>query len=210
MSSRLQLAIDKQVEDQIHRNRNGWKSHCAGGANRGHKEFVLALAAIFLRDAATKELTAEAGKTVFVDFTADWCQTCKTKLNGVAINTRAVSELVHDFGIVPLKADWTEESDEIKDMLNLLGRNSIPVYAVFPAERPNEPIVFSDLVTKGQVLDKLRRGRTVEECPREERVAATALGLQGDVPKVPGRMLTPALKYSASLARCSSGHGWEV
>jgi suppressor for copper-sensitivity B len=118
--------------------------------------------------ASLAKLTAE-GKTVFVDFTADWCLTCKTN-ERVAINTRAVSELVHDFGIVPLKADWTEESDEIKDMLNLLGRNSIPVYAVFPAGRPNEPIVFSDLVTKGQVLSKLR-----EAGPSKDASARTAL-----------------------------------
>ena len=114
------------------------------------------------------QLTTE-GKTVFVDFTADWCLTCKTN-ERVAINTRAVRELVEEYGIVPLKADWTEESAEIKDMLNLLGRNSIPVYAIFPAGQPNKPIVFSDLVTQGQVLEKLR-----EAGPSHEGADRTAL-----------------------------------
>ena len=106
--------------------------------------------------AALARLTAE-GKTVFIDFTADWCPTCKTN-ERVAINTAAVRDVIDELGIVPLKADWTEESDEIKSMLQLLGFNSIPVYAVFPAERPNQPIIFSDFVTKKQVLEKLREG----------------------------------------------------
>jgi thiol:disulfide interchange protein len=118
--------------------------------------------------ASLVQLTTE-GKTVFVDFTADWCLTCKTN-ERIAINTRAVRELVEEYGIVPLKADWTEESAEIKDMLNLLGRNSIPVYAVFPAGQPNNPIVFSDLVSQGQVLEKLR-----EAGPSREGANRTAL-----------------------------------
>ncbi|HEY4310683.1 MAG TPA: thioredoxin family protein [Pirellulales bacterium] len=103
---------------------------------------------------ALVQLSTE-GKTVFVDFTAEWCLTCKTN-ERVAINTRAVRELVEEYQIVPLKADWTDGSAEIKEMLHLLGRNSIPVYAIFPASQPNKPIVFSDLVTQGEVLEKLR------------------------------------------------------
>ncbi len=118
--------------------------------------------------ASLVQLTSE-GKTVFVDFTADWCLTCKTN-ERVAINTRAVRELVEEYHIVPLRADWTEESPEIKDMLNLLGRNSIPVYAIFPASEPNKPIVFSDLVSQGQVLEKLR-----EAGPSRETADRTAL-----------------------------------
>jgi len=117
------------------------------------------------------QLTSQ-GKTVFVDFTADWCLTCKTN-ERVAINTRAVRELVDQYQIVPLKADWTEESAEIKEMLNLLGRNSIPVYAIFPAGRPNKPIVFSDLVSQSQVLEKLR-----EAGPSQDAAGRTALNIR--------------------------------
>lgn len=100
------------------------------------------------------QLTAE-GRTVLVDFTADWCLTCKTN-EAVALNTAEVHGLVESNGVVPLKADWTEPNDEIKGMLELLGSNSIPVYAVFPADRPKEPLVLRDLVSKWQIVSALR------------------------------------------------------
>jgi thiol:disulfide interchange protein len=121
----------------------------------------------FSREALV-QLSTE-GKTVFVDFTAEWCLTCKSN-ERVAINTRAVRELVEEYRIVPLKADWTDGSAEIKEMLHLLGRNSIPVYAIYPANQPNRPIVFSDLVTQGQVLEKLR-----EAGPSQNAAERTAL-----------------------------------
>ena len=99
------------------------------------------------------ELTS-SGKTVMIDFTADWCLTCKANLK-YAIDILPVKEIVDRQGIVPLLADWTDESPEIKQTLEKLDSNSIPVLAIFPANKPNEPIILRDLVTKQQVLDAL-------------------------------------------------------
>jgi thiol:disulfide interchange protein/DsbC/DsbD-like thiol-disulfide interchange protein len=98
-------------------------------------------------------LTGE-GHTVLVDFTADWCLTCKVNL-ATAIETDDVKRLIDQNKVVPMLADWTKGSDEIKQALESVGSNSIPVLAVFPSAKPKPPIVLRDLVTKQQVLDAI-------------------------------------------------------
>src|SRR5262249_44379380 len=93
---------------------------------------------------------------VMVDFTADWCPTCKTNLK-FAVDTEAVLKMVKANDVVPLLADWTDGSQEIKDSLAALNSNSIPVVAIFPADRPDEAIVLRDLTSKSQLLDALKR-----------------------------------------------------
>jgi len=104
---------------------------------------------------ALSKLRSE-GKTVMVDFTADWCLTCKTNLK-FAINTPGVLDVIKSNDVVPLLADWTDGSQEIKDMLSTLQSNSIPVVAIFPGDRPNEAIVLRDLITQSRLLDALKQ-----------------------------------------------------
>ena len=95
------------------------------------------------------------GKTVMVDFSADWCLTCKTNLK-LAIETDAVRDLVKANGVVPMLADWTDQSPTIKKALNDLGYNSIPVMAIWPANaQGKEVIILSDLLSESQVLKAL-------------------------------------------------------
>lgn len=96
------------------------------------------------------------GKTVMVDFTADWCLTCQVNY-AVAIDTKRVARLVRDNGVVPLLADWTKENAEIKQSLNALGSNSIPLLAIFPAGRPDEPIILRDLLSESMVVAALEQ-----------------------------------------------------
>jgi thiol:disulfide interchange protein len=105
-------------------------------------------------DRAALAQFSQQGKTVLVDFSADWCATCKLNLK-VAIDTPEVAKLVETNGVVPMLADWTNGSQEVTDMLAALGSNSIPVLAIFPADRPGEVIVLRDLVGKKQVLNAL-------------------------------------------------------
>jgi len=102
----------------------------------------------------------QGGATVLVDFSADWCMTCKLNL-ATAIETNRVKAAIEANRVVPLLADWTEESPEIKAMLETLQSRSIPVLAVFPAaaadEPPREPIILRDLITESQVLDALKQ-----------------------------------------------------
>ncbi|MBN2475894.1 MAG: thioredoxin family protein [Pirellulales bacterium] len=96
-----------------------------------------------------------ARQTVLVDFTADWCLTCKT-LETAVLNTPEVREAVRANGVVALQADWTHGQPEVSQMLELLGSKQVPVIAVFPAGRPNEPIVFRGGYVRQQLLDALK------------------------------------------------------
>jgi suppressor for copper-sensitivity B len=97
-----------------------------------------------------------SGKTVLVDFTADWCSTCKT-LEAAYLNTREVRDLVRRNGVVTLKADCTTQNSEASAMLKLLNGGGVPVVAIFPAGRPNEPTVFRGGYTQAKILDALEK-----------------------------------------------------
>jgi len=107
----------------------------------------------FTSRAAFQRLVA-SGKTVLVDFTADWCATCKT-LEALYLNDAEVREAAKQNGVVKLKADWTHGDPEVTAMLELLGAKQVPVIAVFPAGNPNQPIRFLDGYTKTSLLEAL-------------------------------------------------------
>jgi hypothetical protein len=60
-------------------------------------------------------------------------------------------------GIAPVLADWTDMNDTIKEQLNELNSNSIPLLAIYPANRPGDVIVLRDAITQGQLLAALEK-----------------------------------------------------
>ena len=59
-----------------------------------------------------------------------------------------------------MKADKTDPSPHVDEMLALLGNQSgsIPFYAIFPAGTPNEPILLDGLFTSPRpILDALKK-----------------------------------------------------
>lgn len=100
----------------------------------------------------------QAGETVMVDFTADWCPTCKVNYY-TAINTDGVGEVVNAHGIVPMLVDWTntthDNSPRVQKFINKLGSNSIPLLAIFPGGKAGEVYVLSDLLTESKVIESL-------------------------------------------------------
>ena len=95
----------------------------------------------------------EQGRTVFVDFTAAWCLTCKFNEASV-LEAQDVREAFQRHGIVKLKADWTNGDPVITKLLQHFGRPGVPLYVLYPAKN-GEPIVFPEVLTKSMVLDKL-------------------------------------------------------
>jgi thiol:disulfide interchange protein len=95
-----------------------------------------------------------AEKTIMVDFTADWCFTCKT-LEATVLKTDNVRQAIEKNGVVTFMADWTNKDAEVTAMLDALKSRQVPVLAIFPAGNPLEPIVFRGGYTQQNVIDAL-------------------------------------------------------
>jgi thiol:disulfide interchange protein len=113
------------------------------------------------------------GKTVLVDFTANWCLTCKMNLK-FAINRAGVRKLIEQNGVVPLLADWTDRNDTIKQALAELNSRSIPLMAIYPADPNAEVIVLPDVLTQGTVLDALEKAGPSKNAGMAARESQTA------------------------------------
>lgn len=96
----------------------------------------------------------EAGRPVFVDFTADWCITCLANERTV-LNTEAVQAAFAERDVAYLVADWTHENPAIANFLRQMGRSGIPLYLLYPGRAGAEPLVLPQLLTRGLVLDAL-------------------------------------------------------
>jgi thiol:disulfide interchange protein len=99
-----------------------------------------------------KSLLAE-GKTLYIDFTAEWCATCKLNKR-VALSSKKIAVRFKETGILPLKADWTNDDPAITKELAKYSRGAVPFNVIlFPDGR--EPIELPELLTQGVVLDAL-------------------------------------------------------
>ena len=101
-------------------------------------------------EAELQRLLAD-GKPVFLDFTADWCITCKFNMR-TAIDTAAVREAFEKLGIVPMLADWTNSNPEITRKLAQFDRVGVPFYLFYGAGRADSPVILPELLTEQIVL----------------------------------------------------------
>ena len=100
----------------------------------------------------------KSGRTVFVDFTADWCINCKVN-EKLVLKSAAVQEAFKKDNIDFLTADWTNGAPDITKLLNQFGRAGVPAYVIYPAGSPDHPIVLSELLTQQIVLDGLKEAK---------------------------------------------------
>jgi len=76
------------------------------------------------------EETVSRGTPVLLDFTADWCLTCKVN-EKVALDDEVVIGALEEAGVVVMTGDWTNGDPEITAFLEKNGRNSIPFYVLY-------------------------------------------------------------------------------
>lgn len=97
-----------------------------------------------------------AGRPVFVDFTADWCLTCKVNEHTI-LSTRTVQDAFAANNVVMVKADWTSEDPVITQALARFGRSSVPLYVVYSPDPAAEPQVLPTVITPGMVVQAVQR-----------------------------------------------------
>ena len=103
--------------------------------------------------AGVEELIA-AERHVFIDFTAEWCWTCKINERTVLADEQVRAQFAA-MEVALVKADWTNRNPEITQLLRAFGSSGVPLYVILPSGRADEPIVLPELITVGIVLEKL-------------------------------------------------------
>ncbi|MEL6761252.1 MAG: thioredoxin family protein, partial [Myxococcota bacterium] len=102
------------------------------------------------REAIRQELAS--GRAVFVNFTADWCITCKvnerTVLSRPAVHTAAAKN-----NIALYKADWTRPDQDIEAALAKYGKAGVPAYVVYSPRDPERPQILPELLTTQLLRD---------------------------------------------------------
>lgn len=97
----------------------------------------------------------QQGRPVFVDFTADWCLTCKVNEKN-AINVKTTAEAAASGNVAMLKADWTDGGASIREELQRHGKGGVPMYLVYSPDRPDSPRVLPEVLTTDLLVDALK------------------------------------------------------
>ena len=97
-------------------------------------------------------------RPVFLDFTAEWCLTCKVNEKTV-LTSKEVVDRLHALNVLTVRADWTNRNPDITKLLSKFGRSGVPLYVIFPPGRSSNPIVLPEVITSGIVLDALEHAR---------------------------------------------------
>ncbi len=92
-------------------------------------------------------------KAIFIDFTADWCLSCKVNEKNV-LETDTVRTALKERGIVPVKADWTRRDESISRWLKQYGKAGVPFYLFIDSKGVAHPL--PEVLTTGLLLDTLQ------------------------------------------------------
>lgn len=93
------------------------------------------------------------GRPVFIDFSAEWCLTCKVN-EAVVLQRKGVLERFRQKNVVLLRADWTDRSDSIARAIAGYGRAGVPLYVLY-VPGAAEPVLLPELLTPSVVLAAL-------------------------------------------------------
>jgi thiol:disulfide interchange protein len=97
-----------------------------------------------------------SGKTVLVDFTADWCGNCHA-LEAFVLNTRRVVKTVGDHQVIMLKADVTDDDAPGRPLLNELNPvGAIPLTAIY-GPGVTEPIQLAGIYKVRELQNAIAR-----------------------------------------------------
>lgn len=96
------------------------------------------------------------GQPVLVDFTADWCITCKTN-EAVALSRDGFREAVKQYNVALVKADWTNQDPVISQALADYNRSGVPLYLMYSPDTSKPAEVLPQLLTQDMVIAAIKR-----------------------------------------------------
>lgn len=96
------------------------------------------------------------GQAVFIDFTADWCVTCKAN-ELYTISSKTVRESIDNQNIASIKADWTSADPVVTDALHYYGAKGVPHYVILSPHRPEKAVVLSTLPTASDLIEAFEK-----------------------------------------------------
>ena len=94
------------------------------------------------------------GRPVLVNFTADWCVTCKIN-ERTSLTSASVKAAFERTNAVYLVGDWTLRDDAISAELQRHGRSGVPLYLLY-TPGSSEPRILPQLLTEGVVVEALK------------------------------------------------------
>jgi thiol:disulfide interchange protein len=89
---------------------------------------------------------------VFVDFTAAWCVSCQVNKR-LVLNVSETTAAFEQSKVVLMRADWTRRDAAITEALAALGRNGVPVYALYRPGR--DTLLLPEILSFGTVREAL-------------------------------------------------------
>jgi len=119
---------------------------------------------------AAVEAALAEGQPVLVNFTADWCVTCKIN-ERTSLTSAGVKAALERTSAIYLVGDWTRRDDAITAELQRHGRSGVPLYLLYSPGSP-KPRILPQLLTEGVVVDALKVVGDAGPSPIERGIAA--------------------------------------
>ena len=91
---------------------------------------------------------------LFINFTADWCITCKVN-EQIALSGNDFKSMIAAQNISYLKIDWTNKDPNVNKLIENYGRSGIPLYVFYPYEEYG-PVILPEVLNKS-ILEKYLR-----------------------------------------------------
>jgi len=88
---------------------------------------------------------------LFINFTADWCITCKVN-EQIALSGNDFKSMIAGQNINYLKIDWTNKDPNVNKLIETYGRSGIPLYVFYPYEEYG-PVILPEVLNKS-ILEK--------------------------------------------------------
>ena len=103
---------------------------------------------------ARLEELRKANRAVLLDFTAAWCVTCQVNKR-LVFGSKVVVDALSARDITLLRADWTNQDEEIGKAIESYGRRGVPVNVLYFPDSTHAPYLFPSVLTPEMVLEQL-------------------------------------------------------